>query len=81
MEVINFLLDNKEWLFSGLGVTICTVIGTYIYRKFLNNNEKDSDKKIININQSQSGNNNKQIGIQNNYSEREDDNGRKNNKY
>ena len=34
METIDWIYDNREWLFSGIGISVLTVIGVGI-RKLL----------------------------------------------
>ena len=67
MKAINWICQNKEWIFSGIGITFikigCTVLGI-IYRK-----RKHKDIVIKQINK---GRNITQVGIQNNYNSKED---------
>ncbi|MBR5597074.1 MAG: hypothetical protein IKW30_06685 [Lachnospiraceae bacterium] len=62
-NVINMIIKNKEWLFSGIGVTIFLSIANFFRRK----HKKSTEEKIIKINQKNTGTNSPQIGIQNNY--------------
>lgn len=64
MNIIMWLDQNKEWIFSGLGVTIVVTIFTIIKKRIEKN--KDEKSKII-IKQVNEGQDNTQIGIQNNY--------------
>ena len=69
--IINWLVDNCEWVFSGIGVTILLGIITFIRKKVIRNRQ-DTAQTIIN--QENGGNHNTQIGIQNNYyGEKRDD--------
>lgn len=63
--MIEFIVNNKEWIFSGIGVTILIII--WSFTKFIVN---PNNKKSANVNQNQknySNSNGTQIGIQNNY--------------
>lgn len=63
-KIIAWVIENREWIFSGIGVTILIGIIGFI-RKIIT---KDSNnKKIISIEQKNEGQNATQIGIQNNY--------------
>ena len=63
-KIINWVIENREWIFSGIGVTILIGIIGFI-RKIIT---KDSNnKKIIRIEQKNEGQKATQIGIQNNY--------------
>ncbi len=66
METIDWIYDNREWLFSGIGISVLTVIGVGI-RKLLKKKEKSNDNSKILIKQVNKGTNNTQIGVQNNY--------------
>ena len=70
MKAINWICQNKEWIFSGIGITIitigCTVLGI-IFRK---RKHKDDFKAVIK--QINKGRNITQVGIQNNYNSKED---------
>lgn len=71
MEMIALLNDNKEWIFSGIGVTILFIIYKFTRNFFLT--KKTKEEKNIVINQNCIGKNNSQIGIQNNYYIKEKD--------
>ena len=62
-NVINWSIENKEWLFSGIGVTIILGIISFFRKK----PKKTTAKNIVKINQKNKGTNSPQIGIQNNY--------------
>ena len=65
MEVIlKYLIDNKEWIFSGLGIFIIGGIISLI-KFIINRNKKASKKTMKQINNDNSSGT--QIGIQNNY--------------
>lgn len=66
METIDWIYDNREWLFSGIGISVLTVIGVGI-RKLLKKKEKSNENSKILIKQVNKGTNNTQIGVQNNY--------------
>ncbi len=59
LEVFNWFYDNRTWLFSGIGVTVIIAI----YHKWCKKRKDSTEKVVI----QQSGANNTQIGIQNNY--------------
>lgn len=69
MEIIDWLCENKEWLFSGIGLPVITLICTNV-RKILRKKKEDQNSKTM-IRQVNNGVRNTQIGIQNNYYERE----------
>jgi len=55
---MNWLLDNKEWLFSGLGVFIITILYSRLF-SYVKKKSKKNYKGKINI---QQGNNNIVVG-------------------
>ena len=63
-QIINWIIENKEWIFSGIGVTLLLGIVGFIYKKFT---KKSNEEKTIKIEQKNEGKNATQIGIQNNY--------------
>lgn len=69
MEIIDWLYKNKEWFFSGIGISVITLICTNV-RKTLRKKKQDQNFKTM-IKQVNNGVKNTQIGIQNNYYERE----------
>lgn len=62
-NIINWIANNQEWVFSGIGVTILLGIIAFFRKIFY---KKSEDKKGIKIEQKNEGQNNTQIGIQNN---------------
>lgn len=66
--IMNYIIDNKEWLFSGIGVlTLTSVYG--ITKKFFSRTKKSNTKTMKQVNKNTfSG---IQIGIQNNYNTKE----------
>ena len=62
--ILKYLIDNKEWIFSGLGIFIIGGIISLI-RFIINRNKKASKKTMKQINNDNSSGT--QIGIQNNY--------------
>ena len=63
-QIFNWIIANIEWLFSGIGVTILgVIIGLFSKKK----HKKSAMEKSIKIEQNNNGQNNTQIGIQNNY--------------
>lgn len=63
-NAVNWIIENREWVFSGIGITILLGIIEFIRKKFNKNSNKENP---ITIEQNNTGNNNTQIGIQNNY--------------
>ena len=59
-HIINWISENREWFFSGIGVTLLLWIIAF-FRK------KSECEKCTKIEQNSEGQNNTQIGIQNNY--------------
>jgi hypothetical protein len=37
--LLNWIADNKEWLFSGVGVTIVILVGRFLIRRFRGNRD------------------------------------------
>lgn len=63
-NAVNWIIENREWVFSGIGITTLLGIIEFIRKKFNKNSNKENP---ITIEQNNTGNNNTQIGIQNNY--------------
>lgn len=63
-NIINWINENREWMFSGIGATVLIGIFGFIWKRFTKNSNKE--KPII-IKQKNDGENATQIGIQNNY--------------
>lgn len=68
---MNWIIENQEWIFSGIGITILSVI-IGLLKKFFSKNtstetETSAENQTINIKQNNKGKNSNQIGIQNNY--------------
>ncbi len=63
--MINWLINNKEWLFGGIGVAIISVILGII--KFIIKPKNDGSTKIIQKQHIGRNSKSTQIGIQNNY--------------
>lgn len=61
---INYLIKNKEWIFSGLGIFVIGGIISLI-KILINHHKKTSQKSMKQINKDNSSGT--QIGIQNNY--------------
>lgn len=68
-EVVTWLNENKEWLFSGIGITVGTLIFAGIRKVFC---KKKKEKKQTKIKQVNYGTKGMQIGIQNNYYKKEE---------
>lgn len=32
--ILNWIIENKDWIFSGIGVTVLGIVGYFIKRKF-----------------------------------------------
>lgn len=47
-QTMNWIIDNKDWLFSGIGVTIAIAILRYFYTKTDDNNESKLSQSQIN---------------------------------
>lgn len=62
-NIINWIVNNQEWVFSGIGVTVLFGIITSFHKIF---RKKIENEKNIEIEQKNEGQNNTQIGIQNN---------------
>jgi hypothetical protein len=61
---INYLIKNKEWIFSGLGIFVIGGIISLI-KILINHHKKATPKSMKQINKDNSSGT--QIGIQNNY--------------
>jgi len=61
---INYLIKNKEWIFSGLGIFVIGGIISLI-KILINHHKKATQKSMKQINKDNSSGT--QIGIQNNY--------------
>jgi len=48
-SIIQWLDTNKEWLFSGIGLSILTVLFSFRKRKQLNNQYQKNGKNSLNI--------------------------------
>ncbi len=72
MEIIDWLCKNKEWVFSGIGITFITLMCASI-RKIMGKKKEDQNPKAK-IKQINNGVKNTQVGIQNNYYAREKEN-------
>lgn len=71
MKIFECLYENKEWIFSGIGVGALTFIISIIKRII---DKKKKDKNKIVISQVNNGIEKTQIGIQNNFVKREETN-------
>ncbi len=60
-KVFNWIIENREWVFSGIGVTFFLGIITFFRKIFC---RKSDDEKHIKIVQKSEGQNSTQIGIQ-----------------
>lgn len=73
MEIIDWFCKNKEWVFSGIGITVLTLICASVRKIIGKRKEKQHPKtKIKQINH---GVKSTQVGIQNNYYTRGKENG------
>ena len=64
-ETINFLISNKEWVFSGIGIFVLSGIGVFI--KFLHSRKKKEENRDVMTQINHANATGSQIGIQNNY--------------
>lgn len=46
--IINWLVDNCEWVFSGIGVTILLGIITFIRKKVIRNRQDTAQTVFVN---------------------------------
>lgn len=69
-KILQYMNDNKDWIFSGIGIFILSGIGCIIKKTFLPKKTQTPSIKQENYNNS-SGT---QIGIQNNYYRKDNDN-------
>lgn len=51
-HIINWIITNKEWLFSGLGITIIV----FVVKNFLTKKNRSEDKKTLSQSNSQTQN-------------------------
>ena len=63
-NITNWIMENREWVFSGIGVTVLLGAIAFFRKIFCKETESEKD---IKIEQKNEGQNNTQIGIQNNY--------------
>lgn len=62
-NITNWIIENKEWVFSGIGITVLLGVIAFFRKIFCKKNENE---KGIKIEQKNEGQNNTQVGIQNN---------------
>ena len=74
VRIAIWLNKNREWLFSGIGITIGTLIWVGIKKLFC---QKKKEKKQTVIEQVNYGMKSTQIGVQNNYYTKEENNERR----
>ena len=46
-HIINCIVENKEWLFGGLGISILSGCGYVIKKSVFENNDKKEDKPTL----------------------------------
>lgn len=63
-QIMDWIVSNQEWIFSGIGVTLLLGIIGFIRKRLT---KKSNEEKTIKIEQKNEGKNTTQIGIQNNY--------------
>ena len=68
-KIINWFSENKEWFFSGIGVTVVTLILAAIKKVFCKKKQEKNQTRIEQVNY---GTKSTQIGIQNNYYTKEE---------
>lgn len=66
--IIDWVFQNKEWVFSGIGISAVAVLSG-IWNLFSKRKEKKEQKTITQVNYGAKGT---QIGIQNNYYKKEE---------
>ena len=64
-EIVNFAIDNKEWIFSGIGIFVLGGVVTFIKFLFFPKKKKANKDTMTQINHTNATGT--QIGIQNNY--------------
>lgn len=70
-NLITWVNENREWLFSGIGITIISLIFTGAWRLF-RKRKIEKNSKIV-VEQINYGRKNIQVGVQNNYHVKEND--------
>lgn len=70
-NIITWMNENKEWFFSGIGITAITLIFAGIRR--MSSKRKEEQNSQTMIKQINYGTKNTQVGIQNNYYTKEED--------
>ena len=68
-KIINWISENKKWFFSGIGVTAVTLILAAIKKVFCKKKQEKNQTRIEQVNY---GTKSTQIGIQNNYYTKEE---------
>ena len=63
-NITNWIIENQEWVFSGIGVTVLLGVVAFFRKIFCKKIESEKGTKIEQKNE---GQNSTQIGIQNNY--------------
>ena len=64
-ETINILINNKDWIFSGIGIFVLGGIGAFL--KFLHSRKKRKENRDVMTQINHANATGSQIGIQNNY--------------
>lgn len=72
-KIISFLVENKEWVFSGIGVAAIGAVFGIVRPLFKKRKNEDSDPKVKLSQENYDNSNATQIGIQNNYGGRGDE--------
>ncbi|MCL2400183.1 MAG: hypothetical protein FWC91_10655 [Defluviitaleaceae bacterium] len=44
-DIIYWINNNREWFFSGLGVFLLSIVGTYFFKRKNNHNKANEDRK------------------------------------
>lgn len=65
-KIIPFIVDNKEWVFSGIGVFVLGGIVTFI-KKILPKKKEKNNTSLTMTQTVENGGTGTQIGTQNNY--------------
>lgn len=71
-NIITWMNENKEWIFNGIGITVITLMFAGVRRMFSKRKEEQNSQTMIK--QINCGTQNTQVGVQNNYYTKEEDN-------
>jgi len=71
LKVYEWLYVNREWIFSGIGISAITFFGV-VLKKLFSKKRREKNQRMV-IKQKCDGTGNTQIGEQNNYGMRKKD--------